>query len=159
MIRVSKKAVILTEPADWIPTQTVHLNLQKVKHFIKNCLGRPISHQDTGNYEPDGNYVFSISEREIEKIALGLNLPAVAFKRFQDIYFKGVEDEAYISNGPLLKAIYREQRFRKIKEIFGIGRPNNIQVIIFKENPDPELILTLKQNGYHFVLLPINPYV
>src|SRR5207237_899676 len=49
-----------------------------------------------------------ISEREMQKIALGLNLPAVAFKTFHDVYIEGVEKEKLNSNGPLFKKIKRK---------------------------------------------------
>ena len=159
MIRVSSKAIILSEPADWLPPPPVRRLLQRTKHILKRCLGRTIVHPDTGSYEVSGNYVFSISEREIEKIALGLNLPAVAFKRYQDIYFAGVENEAFDSNGPYLKAIYRERFKRKVKGLLGLIRPNNIQVIIFKEEPSEAVIAELKKQKYSYVRLARNPYI
>ena len=44
-------------------------------------------------YETSGNYVYSISPREIEKVALGSNWPYVAFKGISDHYVKDGEFE------------------------------------------------------------------
>ena len=38
-----------------------------------------------------GNYVYTVSEREIEKLCLGLDLPHVYFKGLNDVYVPGGE--------------------------------------------------------------------
>ena len=159
MIRVSKYAVVLTEPADWIPLPIVGSILQKIKRGLKTILGKTNIHHDTGIYEPDGNYVFTISEREIEKIAVALNFPAIAYKRYNDIYIQGVENKMYNKTEPLLKKIKQIAFIRKIKENFGLQRPNNIQMIIFKTQPSENVITKLKKQKYKYVSLPKNPYL
>ncbi len=159
MIRVSKKAILLTEPADWIPLPVPFKILQNIKHFLKKLIKKQIAHHDTGNYEEVGNYIFTISEREIEKIALGLNLPAYAFKRFHDIYFPGVEQELYSQKGPLLKKTLAKARRRNLRCVLGLLQPNNIQIIIFKEKPDELTIRALKKDRFTYVPLPRNPYL
>lgn len=159
MLRVSKNAVVLTEPADWIPLPIPGKIIQLLKIRLKKILHKKILHPDTGSYEPDGNYIFTVSEREIEKIALGLNLPAVAFKRFTDTYINGIEKELYSNNGILLKRIKRLQLISKIKRILGLERHNQIQTIIFKTMPDENLIHELKKEGFKFITLPKNPFI
>src|SRR6185437_10876246 len=85
MLRVSTKGVILIEPND--RSRSV---LRRAKAALNAVLGRR-AHMDALSYEEDGNYIFSISRREIEKVALGLNMPQVAFKGFNDFYCPGVE--------------------------------------------------------------------
>jgi ubiquinone/menaquinone biosynthesis C-methylase UbiE len=159
MMRVSKHAIMLSEPAEWIPLPIVGRILQLVKITIKKLLGKTIVHHDTGNYEPVGNYVYSISEREIEKIAVALNFPAVAFKRYNDIYIPGVEDVMYDEKAPLMKQMRKIERKRKLKQALGLQRPNNIQVIIFKTAPSENVIAKLQQQNYNYIRLPENPYI
>ena len=68
MIRVSKEAVIFNEPGDFLPSPIPRRIMQIIKNSIKALLRINISHHDTGNYEEIGNYVYSISEREFEKV-------------------------------------------------------------------------------------------
>lgn len=160
MLRISRKAVLFTEPADWVPLPVFGRILQLIKHFLKRLFRLPVSHTDTGNYESqDGNYIFTISEREMEKITLALNLPAVAYKRIHDIYIPGVEHERFSENGPFLKTIQRKQALYRIKRLLGLQRTNTIQYIIFKELPPEELVRKLKSKKYTFLPLPRNPFV
>ena len=58
------------------------------------------------SYEPVGNFVYKISEREFEKLAAGLGLPVVAFKQINpNFYTKGMES---------LPASKNEKHFRQI---------------------------------------------
>jgi len=159
MLRVSQKAVIFTEPHDFIPTPFTRSMLQKAKHVLKKMTGRRIAHHDTGNYEDIGNYVYSISVREFEKIALGLNLPGIAYKRFSDIYLPGVENELQSESAPLYKKIRTRLAFAKWKTRLGLGEPNNIQMIIFKQRPDQKVEAMLNKDGYTVVHFSPNPYI
>lgn len=159
MIRVSKKAVVLIEPADWLPSPVPRRILQALKNRVKKALGRAIPHSDTGNYEPIGNYVYNVSEREIQKCALGLQLPAVAFKRFHDVYFEGVEFEKLNENGELLKKTRREIFKNDLLCKLGLSVQNHIGAVIFKEPPAESFRKKLRAVGYHIEDLPTNPHV
>lgn len=159
MLRVSKKAIILAEPQDWLPSPIPRRILQLIKNSCKKIGGLTIPHSDTGNYEPIGNYVFSISKREIQKIALGLHLPCIAYKRFHDVYIEGVENEKISSNAPLLKRIKRKIFFQKILHTLGLSQFNHIIAIIFKEVPSENLILQLKKDAFNIEFLPKNPFL
>ena len=64
-------------------------------------------------FEPDGNFICSISAREMEKVALGLNLPHVVFKGLNDYYIKGGEYEpADARKSSLFKRMRSEIRKR-----------------------------------------------
>lgn len=159
MLRVSRRAVVLCEPADWLPSPMPRRILQLIKNRIKKSLNKPIPHSDTGNYEEIGNYVYNISERELQKAALGLNLPAVAFKRFHDVYLEGVEFEKADGNSPLLKktkqAISRNQMLSRL----GLASRGHLTAIIFKEGPSSTLRERLKSAGFEVIDLPENPYI
>jgi ubiquinone/menaquinone biosynthesis C-methylase UbiE len=158
MLRVSKIAVVITEPRDWLPVPFARKIMQFFKNLIKKFLRIKVKHSDTGNYEPIGNYVFTVSEREIEKIALGLHLPHIAFKTFQDVYIEGVEKEMIVSEGPIFKKIQRKLFINRILNFLTIEKTNHITAIIFKIEIPKELRKLLNDSGYEIIDLPSNPY-
>jgi hypothetical protein len=132
--------------------------MQAIKNRIKNIAGREI-YYEYGNYEPAGNYVYSISEREIEKVALGLNLPVVAFKGINDYYIDGVEYE---------EVSEQSEKFKKIKQVIlkqdkkskkGIAQYAMLVAIIFKNPVDNILMEVLEKYDFTIRILPHNPYV
>jgi hypothetical protein len=159
MLRVSSKAIIFTEPQDFIPTPFTRRILQKTKHLFKRTFGIKILHHDTGNYEPIGNYVYGISVREFEKAALGLNLPCMAYKHFTDIYVVGVEKELQSRSAPLYKKIKLQLMLSQLKKWIMLDGHNQIQMIVFKQIPDKELENQLKKDGFTIVHFSANPYL
>lgn len=158
MLRVSKKAAILVEPNDWLPSPVPRRILQWLKNSIKLLLGISIPHPDTGNFEPIGNYIFSISKREIQKIALGMGLPYIAYKEFNDVYFEGVEYEKATPSSLLLKKIKRKMFFMEFLYKIGLSGKNHIIAIVFKEVPTQKLQNKLFEIGFRIIELPANPY-
>jgi ubiquinone/menaquinone biosynthesis C-methylase UbiE len=159
MLRVSKRAAILVEPADWLPSPVPRRIMQLAKNRLKTLLGREIPHPDTGNFEPVGNYVYNISERELQKVALGLNLPAVAFKRFHDVHLDGVEFEKADETSELLKRTKREIRKNNLLCRLGLSTMNHVAAVIFKISPEASLRDRLQSLGYRILDLPKNPYL
>lgn len=157
MLRVSKKALILIEPRDWLPLPLPRLLMQKIKHLIKHLFNKPIIHSDTGNFEPVGNYIFGISEREIQRTCIAIGLTHVAFNRFTDVYYEGVESELTSDNGPLFKKIKRKLMLIKWLVRLGISSHNQVSAIIFTSPPEVEISNALKQIGYQIIELPLNP--
>ena len=168
MIRVARFGVVLIEPNDVnievtsANSSIAHRKRNKVitKEFIMQMLRIPI-HRSYGmpEYEETGNYIYSISEREIEKVALGLNLPFVAFKGLNDFYQDGVEFEKADCNSTLFLKIKKEISKMDKLCMSGISRHKIIVAAILKKSPDKQLFNSLMDN--HFVLrpLPMNPYV
>ena len=62
MLRVAKQAVLLIEPNDYWMSP-----LGAMAFAAKRLLGRA-RHVDDGRYEDSGNYVYSVSQREMEKL-------------------------------------------------------------------------------------------
>ena len=83
MLKVAKNGVIIIEPNDF--WQSI---LGGAVFKMKKLLGRA-RHIDQNRYEESGNYVYTVSEREIEKLCLGLDLPHVYFKGLNDVYVSG----------------------------------------------------------------------
>ena len=159
MLRVSKKAVILCEPADWLPSPIPRRILQLIKNRIKSSVNHKPPHPDTGNFEEVGNYVYSISEREIQKAALGLNLPTVALKRFHDVYLEGVEFEKADQKSRLLKKIKRDISRNEWLSCLGLSTRGHMVAIIFKEPLSPAFRAKLGRSGFDVIDLPKNPYI
>ena|SRR2546421_4113902 len=158
MLRVSRTAVILVEPADWLPSPVPRRILQSVKNQLKKLFKRDVPHPDTGNFEPIGNYVYNVSEREIQKIALGLNLPAVAFKRFHDVYIEGVEFEKADDQSKLLRKTRSGISRNDLLSRLGLSSQNHIAAVIFKTPPESSVRKKLNDAGYQVIDLPKNPY-
>lgn len=159
MLQVSRKAVVLCEPADWLSSPPPRRILQLLKNRLKKLLNKNVPHPDTGNFEDIGNYVYSISEREMQKVALGSNLPTVAFKRFHDVYIEGVEFEKADQNSGLLKKIKRDMAKNDLLCRLGLSTESHMTAIIFKEKPSCTLRKKLSVSGFEVIDLPENPYI
>ncbi|MGX9365355.1 glycosyltransferase family protein [Desulfoplanes sp. PS50] len=90
MLRVARIAVFLIEPNDKRPV--LKNILQFVREFEQHGKAR-FQQPKNPSWEESGNYVFSISPRELEKITLGLNYPQVVYKGLNDHYIQGCEFE------------------------------------------------------------------
>jgi ubiquinone/menaquinone biosynthesis C-methylase UbiE len=112
MLRISRKAVILSEPADWLPGPLLKQILVRLKSIGKRLLFREQTHTDEGNFEPIGNYVFTISVREMEKICMALHLPYFAYRRFNDYYWEGMEYQSVAS--PHFRKLNRKLLYNRI---------------------------------------------
>ena len=112
------------------------------------------------SYEPVGNFVYKISEREIEKFAAGLNLPLVAFKKINpNFYFKGADEiECTLKNPKFLK-VYLKKKLLDVLVKIRLIPSQVLSAIVFKEVPDETLLMELKSSGYEWVYIPKNPYL
>jgi SAM-dependent methyltransferase len=152
MLRVAGKAVILIEPNDPAPVL-----LRRLKHRARKLL-RPAAHIDAHYYEESGNYIYSISRREMEKVALGLNLPFIATKGINDHYIDGCEFEPASWTNP----VYARIRAKcAIKDVFArscLYDYNLLMVVLFKETPHERTVESFKRCRWSVVQLPRNPY-
>jgi SAM-dependent methyltransferase len=114
MLRVARKAVFLIEPNDHfiskqpttrlskrfllrLPAQIVTAiinRLRKKPAYVRFDDSQPPTKLvESTWWEEAGNYGYTISRAEAEKIALGMNLPQIAFKYYNDYYVDGCEFE------------------------------------------------------------------
>jgi ubiquinone/menaquinone biosynthesis C-methylase UbiE len=166
MLRVAKKGIVLIEPNDpnvqspqkFYFKKALFWFLQGVKNSLKKAINKEPFYE-LGGYETVGNFVYTISEREIEKIALALNYDMVAFKGLNDDYIEGVENELIKDNGPLFQKIKKtiELEDRKVKN--GKRVYSILTAIIFKEMPSDECINDMKKEGFDIRKLMKNPYI
>jgi len=157
MLRVAKSGVLLIEPNDaYIINRYSAILFRNLKNIIKFFLGKEINKH---SFEESGNYMFSISRREIEKVALGLNYKTVAFKGINDAYFSGVEYEKMSDKGPLQKKVIRLINIANFLCKLGFLDYGILASIIFKKELSKELLQQLIDEGYEIIQLPDNPYI
>lgn len=165
LLRVSKEAVILIEPND----EPKKIVLDKRKYFksaLKMLIGKLIgkdvnpympinlnNYNVHGIYESCGNYIYELSNREVNKVVHSLNLGGMAFFRINDIYLEGVEYEEAIQGNPL---------FERIKELIQFandtGNYNLTTTVIFKNKIDDDLKRNMEQFGFIFPKKTDNPH-
>lgn len=157
MLRVSKKGVALIEPNDQFVFDSMRgLFFRKLKDALKPPLGR---NSPRHAFEEVGNYVYSISKREMEKVAAGMNYKLVAFKGLNDYYEKGVEQEP----ATLRNFKYNKVRMKiLLKNIFcnlGLNMPNMLVAFILKEKPAKSLLDRMIRENFDVFEIPKNPYI
>jgi hypothetical protein len=112
-------------------------------------------------YEEVGNFGYSISPREIERVALALNYPHVAFRGINDVYIEGVENEPAVDSSPLFSKTRGQIAELDRLCTRGLSRSRNtlLVAVIFKEAIDPALKSALLNSGYDVRDLSRNPYL
>jgi ubiquinone/menaquinone biosynthesis C-methylase UbiE len=155
MLRVASNGVVLIEPNDqYIGYSFIRNIFFKVFNRLLSLVNKEIPKHA---FEPFGNYIYSISQRELEKVAMGMNYSQLAFKGLNDFYEHGVEFE---------EATEKSKSFRRIKaRIFILDLLARLRIIdhvilvaiIFKRPQSTVLLERLKQDGYAVVELPVNP--
>lgn len=159
MLRVSKKGIVFIEPNDRLTNPPIILSLiNKLVLFKSKILGKTKPHPDTGWFEEDGNYCYFPSLREIEKLAIGIQLPCIAFKYTNDYYEKGLEYTNTDRDIETFNKVKKKIRSKDNKCKIGLRQPDLITIIIFKEMPADELKQQMRNNGLEVVDLPICPY-
>ncbi len=161
-LREARKGVVLLEPTDHYVFTNFFQAFFRGILLVVNALGvfklffgKEIKRH---TYEEVGNYVYKISEREMEKVALGLNLPCVAFKGL-NIYHKDGADGVSASKFSLKKLqVDVMTALLDAMTFFKITSPQLLAVVIFKEEPTETCLAELRKAGYRVVKLPCNPY-
>jgi 2-polyprenyl-3-methyl-5-hydroxy-6-metoxy-1,4-benzoquinol methylase len=161
MIRVSRIATILvTEPIDILSKMSLLVLIKNVCDRIHPLLINKLW-KNRFSWETVGNYVFKISEREIEKIAMGMGFPYVAFKRYE--IFATHKNIDGLSDVPLNQKLYRKIRMklagRSLISSLGIVPHGSLCCVVFKEQPSKEIVKNMKDKGFITIQLPANPYL
>lgn len=144
MLRVARRAVVLIEPQDqWADFP-------------------PRAGRAGASYERVGNYVYSLSQREVQKIALGMNLPGYACKNMQDVYIQGCEfakadpaDPVFATMVNAVKTL--EQQCKQNQEKW-----NYIMTIFFKDAilfNDPAVADRMQSYGWLYEKTDTNPHL
>jgi ubiquinone/menaquinone biosynthesis C-methylase UbiE len=157
MLRVSKIGVILQEPKDKLYFDNI---LRHLSHYLIKLV-KIILRKNTSlhSFEVSGNYIYTISPREIQKFALGLHYRFVAYKVQQDHYKEGVEYEIADKRSKLFKKVKLRIRLLEILYKFNIISGGIITCVILKESPGERVIDKLRKSGFKCEVLPSNPQI
>jgi ubiquinone/menaquinone biosynthesis C-methylase UbiE len=158
MLRVARKGIAIIEPQDeFIEASVSQIIYRGVKNLLFAAfLGRKATRFQ---YEEVGNFIYSISKRELEKIAVAYDYPVIAFKGINSYYIDGVEDELLASKGPLYKRLRLMLFWKDLLTRLGLKTETVLVSLIFKETPSGSLLNSLKQTGFKLVQLPSNPHI
>lgn len=154
MLRVARSGVVLIEPVDEFPP----LPLSRLKMLAKRLTGRRIGPRYNW-FEESGNYVYTVSERELEKVALGIGLPFVAFKPINMFYVRDAEYRKFAGAlVPLLKL--RGMIFlQDVLSTLALTRPGLVSAALLKEPPTETFATALRSARYRVMNLPRNPHL
>jgi SAM-dependent methyltransferase len=150
MYRAAKNGIVLIEPIEGGTRLGSGL-----KAFAKRAL-----RGDSGSqFEPCGNFLYRLSIREISKMLTALGHRRFAWKGINDFFhsrFAGAS-LAPLSTGALLTrlGIAAQDMLCQLRLLnFGLAA-----VICFKQEPTPQLMISLRREGFTIVDLPRNPYM
>ena len=158
MLRVAKKGVVLMEPNDPVLKMPMLMWLCNVLDRFAPALLKKLW-KNRYSFEDVGNFVYKISEREIIKSAMGIHLPAVAFKGFNDKYMKGVEKEILTPKSNLYKKVKRNLAMRDFICNTHLMPFGSLCAVVFKNKPDDTLKQSMLSSGFKYIDLPRNPYI
>jgi len=157
MFRVARKGVVLIEPRDRFIDRAW---FQSICWKVMGVFSVKASEH---GFETVGNYVYSISERELEKFMLGMHFTDIFFAGANDAYFSGVE---FVSYPPktIKDSFARVYLVAKIKVLnllqnFAFSRSRTLIACILKSTPSHELVSSMKKHGWSYKNLPKNPYI
>jgi len=158
MIRVSKKAAIIVEPVDVLAKMPLLLLAKNILDWFNPLLINKLW-KNRFSFEVVGNYVFKISEREIEKMAMGIGLRMIAFKGINILLdVKGNVLETPM-NTQLWNKIQKRLNRKDIPCRLKLIPYNTLCCIVFKEVPEESILAKLKAEGFKIIPLPENPYL
>lgn len=157
MLRVAKKGVVLIEPCDR------HIALNCLDLLFAKCIDlikmRSNENNTKHDFEVSGNYVYSLSKREIEKVALGMNFKMIAFKGVSDYYVKGVGHEKPVKGNKLFIQVKTVIFFKNLLVNLKLKQHSLLVALIYNEMPSSTIKENLSKDGYKIIDLPGNPYL
>lgn len=158
MLRVAKEAVILVEPHDPISKMPLLLALRNIFDRFDTSLLQKYW-KNRYSFEEVGNYVFKLSEREMDKLANGIGLPMVAFKGINNNYWRAdIAKEKAGDSSRAFKQIKKKLSFHNFLTKFSLMPAQVLCAVIFKKVPSDEVINALRKDGFQIHVFPENPY-
>ncbi|RCH53645.1 class I SAM-dependent methyltransferase [Mucilaginibacter hurinus] len=158
MIRVAKNGIMIIEPQDPVSKMPALLLITNLLSSSSNLLKK--AWKNRFSYEPVGNFVYKVSEREFEKFAAGINLPMVAFKHINpNFYFAGVDGQPAERGNKTFDAIRKKKWLMDTLVKFRLIPGQVLATIVFKQLPDDKVLQALKADGYKLLNIPANPYL
>lgn len=149
MLRVARIAVVLIEP-----------NRQPSRPFgfLRSLVKRVTRRAIMAEYEPSGNYIFRLSLQEIIEMSRALDIPAVAWRHYNDFYHPDLFREPVATareRGVFRAGIFVQDILCRMR-LLAFG---GLSCAIFKAKPTVELSTRLIRRGMQLRCLPRNPYL
>lgn len=158
MLRVAKEAVILVEPHDPISKMPFLLALRNIFDRFDTSLLQKYW-KNRYSFEEVGNYVFKLSEREMDKLANGIGLPMVAFKGINNNYWSpAVIKQKADDSSPVFKKIKRKLAIHNFLTRFSLMPSQVLCAVIFKKIPSEQVMEAMRKDGFQIHIFPPNPY-
>ena len=145
MLRVAKSGVIISEPSDAFFKSPILLLLCNILDTKNNPVRSRKIWKNRFSFETCGNYVYKVSQREFEKLSMGIGLPAIAFR------YSNTSNHSENQN-KLQRAI-----MTALTKIKLIPYPM-LSTILFKIAPSKTTVEKLKKDGWMVYNLPKNPF-
>ncbi len=156
LVRVARLAVVLIEPNDSLVNRTwAERTTETLVALSKRLLGK---NPAPPLFEESGNYIYGLSNREVEKVSLGLGLNHVAFRGFNDQYVPGVEREQIVANGPLFRRVRSRIRQKDFLCRLRLRQYDLFTTIMFKSRVDDATRHRLIRRNFRLLELPKNPF-
>ena len=158
--RVCRKAVILIEPNDINRTdQGMRKRLIIYIKIILKFILRKRSNKDGYGFEPVGNFIYSITSRELEKFLLGMHYRHIATTGMNDAYEKGVEFVSKNNKNFISLKIHLSIAIQDLLTRLGFLNNSILLAALFKDSPSKKQIGDLKKYQWNYKKLPKNPYL
>jgi ubiquinone/menaquinone biosynthesis C-methylase UbiE len=158
MLRVAKEAVILVEPHDPISKMPLLLAARNFFDRFNTALLQKYW-KNRYSFEEVGNYVFKLSEREMDKLANGIGLPMVAFKGINNNYWKpNIAKEKADDSSSAFKKIKNKLALHDLLTQWSIIPSQVLCAVIFKKIPSEQVMEAMKKDGFQIHIFPPNPY-
>lgn len=156
MLRVARVGVVLIEPRDKeIPSNAMFSGICEFNTRVNNLTGKK-----EPQFEPCGNFIYSFSERELEKVALGIGLHTIAFRGLNDYYLDIPGSDRLVDKSDKVIKTVREIELADALCEAGVREPDYIASVIFcTDLIPPNLIEAMRQNKWRVNDLPRNPYL
>ncbi|MCS6905211.1 MAG: methyltransferase domain-containing protein [Bacteroidia bacterium] len=157
MLRVAKKGIVLIEPQDMSLQMPLLLAFLNWGDSLFPSLVNRI-YKNRYSFEEVGNFVYKVSRREMEKVALGLGLRWIAFQSFYFGYTPQMHTHKW--NDFSWFSIKRRSLIHLItlaKKLKLIDLPM-LATIIFKTDPPARTLQNLKSSKFEIRHLPQNPF-
>ncbi|QNG27898.1 class I SAM-dependent methyltransferase [Synechococcus sp. HK01-R] len=158
MLRCAKVGVFISEPNDLFASMSPFL---RALLFLYRCLkSKPYPRHA---HEPVGNYMYSISYRDIEKACMGLHYHHLAFYPLNTTYSPGYEfirmSDTSLRSRCIIFLFKAKLFFLDFLVRFRFMPPLITCAFIFKVEPPSQLVIQMQRYGWVFPQLPKNPYI
>lgn len=150
MFRVAREAVVLIEPYDG-PKRL----LDMIKEPMKKLLW---GKNETIHFEPCGNYIYRINQKQMGKNLAAMGYTAIAHKTFNDIYLPRYgNSKCGFSKGHVLTKL--ALLILDVLCALHLMNPALVGILCFKKEPSSGQQSALKKCGFKLTHLPVNPYI